>query len=86
MTERQVEPEITRGRLFAINLLGVVGLVWGAGAVLCYLLGYDDAFPTRPYRWLSLNGSAELLPPAVVLVAALAGAFLLERSAKRSRG
>ncbi len=69
-------------RRFVINVVGVIGLVFGALPVLRYLFDSDLLnFSTAPYNWLALEGGARFLPPAMVLLAALAVAFWLERGA-----
>lgn len=68
------------GARFAVNVVGMVGLVFGALPVAKYLFDlpiFD--FTIAPYGWLRLEGAARLLPPAMVLVASLVVAWLLER-------
>ncbi|WP_083283283.1 hypothetical protein [Humibacillus sp. DSM 29435] len=68
------------GRRFVINIVGVIGLVFGALAVLRYLLDSDIlAFSDAPYRWLALEGGARFIPPVMVLVVCIAVAYWLER-------
>ncbi|MDN5766134.1 MAG: hypothetical protein L0H96_09760 [Humibacillus sp.] len=70
------------GRRFVINIVGVIGLVFGALAVLRYLLDSDIlSFSTAPYRWLGLEGGARFIPPVMVLVVCIALAYWLERGA-----
>lgn len=69
-------------RRFVINVVGVIGLVFGALPVLRYLFDSDLlSFTTAPYNWLALEGWARFLPPAMVLLVTIAVAFWLERSA-----
>lgn len=75
-------PPVTSGagRRFVINVVGVIGLVFGALPVLRYLFDSDLlTFSTAPYNWLGLEGGARFLPPAMVLAVAIAVAFWLER-------
>ena len=73
------------GRRMAINLIGAVGLVFGALPLVKYLLDLDlFEFTVAPYEWLELEGAARLLPPAMVLVTCLVLAYLLERGAPES--
>ncbi|MDC5696061.1 hypothetical protein OO014_02240 [Intrasporangium calvum] len=73
------------GRRFVINMVGAVGLVFGFIPMLRYLLDLDlFAFTVAPYEWLELEGAARLLPPAMVLVAALVVAYVLERGAPKT--
>ena len=70
------------GRRFVINIVGVIGLVFGALAVLRYLLDSDIlSFSDAPYRWLALEGGARFIPPVMVLVVCIAVAYWLERGA-----
>lgn len=74
----------SRGQLFVINLVGVVGLVFGVVPILKYLLDLDFAsFTVAPYRWLALEGPARLLPPLMVLAVCGFIAFWLERRSQR---
>ena len=73
------------GTRFVINVIGVVGLVFGVLPIVRYLLQLDlFAFTTAPYDWLQLEGAARFLPPALVLVACIAAAYLLEKRLDRS--
>lgn len=70
----------SRGQLFVINLVGVVGLVFGVVPIVKYLLDLDFAsFTVAPYRWLDLQGAARFLPPVMVLVVCGFLAWWLER-------
>lgn len=74
----------TRGQLFVINLVGVLGIVFGVVPILKYLLDLDFAsFTVAPYGWLALEGPARLLPPLMVLVLCGSVAFWLERRSQR---
>ena len=82
MARPEQKPAGGAARRFAINLIGVVGLVYGGLAIVGYL--FESAildFTQAPYRWLQLEGAARLLPPAMVLVVCLFVAYLLERGA-----
>ena len=72
------------GTRFVINMIGVVGLVFGVLPILRYLLqlGFFE-FSTAPYDWLQLEGAARLLPPAIVLVVCMVAAYLLEKRLER---
>jgi hypothetical protein len=73
------------GTLFVINMIGVVGLVFGVLPILRYLLQLDFfEFTTAPYDWLQLEGAARFLPPAIVLAVCIAAAYLLEKRLERS--
>ena len=68
------------GTRFVINMIGAVGLVFGVLPIVRYLLQLDFfEFTTAPYDWLQLEGAARYLPPAIVLVACMATAFVLEK-------
>ena len=73
------------GTRFAINTIGVVGIVFGVLPILRYLLelGFFE-FTTAPYDWLELEGAARFLPPAIVLAVCMAAAYLLEKRLERS--
>jgi len=73
------------GSRFVINLIGVVGLVFGVLPIVRYLLELDFlAFTTAPYDWLQLEGAARFLPPVIVLVVCIVAAYLLEKRLERS--
>ena len=73
------------GRRLVINLVGVVGLVFGFLPMVKYLLDLDlFDFTVAPYEWLELEGGARFLPPAMVLVTCLVIAYVLERGATES--
>ena len=72
------------GMRFLVNMVGVVGLVFGALPIVRYLLDLDlFEFAAAPYEWLELEGPVRYLPPALVLVAAGVVAYLLEKRAAR---
>lgn len=74
----------SRGQLFVINLVGVIGLVFGVVPILKYLLDLDFAsFTVAPYGWLGLEGPARLLPPVMVLLVCGFLAWWLERRTAR---
>ena len=73
------------GTRFLINMIGVVGLVFGVLPILRYLLQLEFfEFTTAPYDWLQLEGAARFLPPAIVLAVCIAAAYLLEKRLERS--
>ncbi|GAA2157459.1 hypothetical protein FHX52_2613 [Humibacillus xanthopallidus] len=73
------------GTRFVINMIGVVGLVFGVLPIVRYLLQLDFfGFTTAPYDWLQLEGAARFLPPAMVLVVCIVAAYLLEKRLERS--
>jgi hypothetical protein len=72
------------GMRFLINMIGVVGLVFGVLPIVQYLLDltvFD--FAVAPYAWLQLEGAARYLPPVMVLVVCIVAAYLLERRLDR---
>lgn len=72
------------GQRFVINVIGMIGLVFGFVPIVRYLLDLDlFAFTVAPYEWLELEGAARYLPPAVVLVACVASTYWLERRLQR---
>ncbi|EWT00271.1 hypothetical protein N865_16430 [Intrasporangium oryzae NRRL B-24470] len=72
------------GQRFVINVVGLVGLVFGVIPILRYLLGFDFfGFTTAPYDWLRLEGAARFLPPVLVLVVCIAVSYWLERRLQR---
>jgi hypothetical protein len=73
------------GTRFVINMIGVMGLVFGVLPILRYLLQLEFfEFTTAPYDWLQLEGAARFLPPAIVLAVCIAAAYLLEKRLERS--
>jgi hypothetical protein len=73
------------GTRFVINLIGVVGLVFGVLPIVRYLLELTFfEFTTAPYDWLQLEGAARFLPPAIVLVVCIVVAYVLEKRLERS--
>jgi len=69
---------------FVINLVGVVGIVFGVLPILRYLLDLSFfEFTVAPYEWLGLEGAARFLPPAMVLVVCIAVAYVLEQRLPR---
>lgn len=79
------QPSTGAGTRFVINMIGVVGLVFGVLPIVRYLLQLDFfAFTTAPYDWLQLEGAARFLPPAMVLVVCILAAYLLEKRLERS--
>ena len=72
------------GMRFVINLVGVVGLVFGVLPIVHYLLDLNTFdFAVAPYAWLRLEGAARYLPPVMVLVVCIVVAYLLEKRIDR---
>ena len=72
------------GMRLVINLVGVVGIVFGVLPIVRYLLDLSFfEFTTAPYDWLRLEGAARFLPPAMVLVVCIVVAYLLEQRLDR---
>jgi hypothetical protein len=72
------------GMRLLINIVGVVGLVFGVLPIVRYLLDltiFD--FAVAPYEWLQLEGAARYLPPLMVLVVCIVVAYLLEKRSER---
>ena len=68
------------GSRFVINVVGLVGLLFGALAIVRDLLDLSFfGFTTAPYDWLQLTGFVRYVPPLMVLVVCLAAASTLER-------
>ncbi|MGO4362500.1 hypothetical protein AB4Z14_19840 [Terrabacter sp. 2TAF16] len=69
---------------FVINLVGVIGIVFGVLPILRYLLDLSlFEFTVAPYEWLQLEGAARFLPPGMVLVACIVVAYVLEQRLSR---
>lgn len=79
------QPDDTGARTrFVINLVGVVGLLFGVLPIVRYLLDLSlFEFTVSPYAWLRLEGAARFLPPGMVLVVCIVVAYLLEKRATR---
>ena len=68
------------GSRFVINVVGLVGLLFGALAIVRYLLDLSFfGFTTAPYDWLQLAGFMRYVPPLMVLLVCLGAAYALER-------
>jgi hypothetical protein len=68
------------GSRFVINVVGLVGLLFGVLPIVRYLLDLSFfGFTTAPYDWLGLEGAARFLPPGMVLVVCIVAAYVLER-------
>jgi hypothetical protein len=68
------------GSRFVINVVGLVGLLFGALPIARYLLDLSFfGFTTAPYDWLQLTGFMRYVPPLMVLVLCMAAAYVLER-------
>lgn len=77
-------PETRGGMRLLINLIGVVGIVFGVLPIVRYLLDLSILeLTTAPYEWLRLEGAARFLPPAMVLVVCIVVAYLLEQRLDR---
>ena len=78
------QPSTGAGTRFVINMIGVIGLVFGVLPIVRYLLELEFfGFSTAPYDWLQLEGAARFLPPAIVLVVCMAAAYRLEKRLER---
>jgi hypothetical protein len=74
------------GMRLLINMIGVVGIVFGVLPIVKYLLDltiFD--FSVAPYEWLQLEGAARYLPPVLVLVVCIVAAYVLEKRMERRR-
>ena len=72
----------SKGRLFVINLIGAIGLVFGFLPIVKYLLELTFLdFAAAPYAWLQLEGGIRFVPPAMVLAICFVVAWWLERRA-----
>jgi len=81
MTESQDPGARSR---FVINLVGVVGIVFGVLPIVRYLLELSFfEFTVAPYEWLQLEGAARFLPPGMVLVVCTVLAYVLEQRLSR---
>jgi hypothetical protein len=68
------------GSRLLINVVGLVGLLFGALPIVRYLLDLSFfEFTVAPYAWFRLEGAARFLPPAMVLVVCIVAAYALER-------
>ena len=68
------------GSRFVVNLVGLVGLVFGALPIVRYLLDVPFfGFTTAPYDWLQLSGFLRYVPPLMVLLVCIVAAYALER-------
>lgn len=80
----QSEPQTTAKERFAINVIGLVGLVFGGLPIVRYLLGLDFAeFTEAPYGWLRLEGAIRYVPPAIVFVVCFVIVWAIEQRAAR---
>ena len=81
MTESRESRESTgAGMRFLINMVGVVGLIFGVLPIVRYLLDLSIfEFAVAPYDWLQLEGAARYLPPVIVLVVCIVVAYILEK-------
>ncbi|KRC84415.1 hypothetical protein ASE25_21550 [Terrabacter sp. Root85] len=79
------DPQDTGARSrFVINLVGVIGIVFGVLPIVRYLLDLSlFEFTVAPYAWLQLEGAARFLPPGMVLVACIVVAYVLEQRLSR---
>ena len=69
---------------FVVNVVGLVGLVFGALPIVRYVLDLSFfEFTVAPYAWMRLGGAARVLPPLLVLVTCLVVAYALERRLQR---
>jgi hypothetical protein len=76
------EPQTTALQRFAINCIGLVGLLYGAVPILRVVLGFDAlSFTAAPYAWLQLEGGMRVVPPLIVFVICLVAAWAIEHRA-----
>ena len=69
---------------FVINVVGVIGLLFGVLPIVRYLLDLSlFEFTVAPYEWLKLEGAARFLPPGLVLVVCIVVAYVLEQRLSR---
>lgn len=81
------EPATTAWQRFVINVVGLVGIVYGGLAVVYYLLGFGAlSFAAAPYGWLRLAGVARFLPPVLVFAVCFVVVWAIERGAGRTTG
>ncbi|MEO7130130.1 MAG: hypothetical protein ABIZ07_01990 [Dermatophilaceae bacterium] len=74
------EPVPSKGQLFVINVVGAIGIVFGALPIVKYVLELDMlSFSTAPYDWLGLSGAVRYVPPIMVLALCFVLAWWLER-------
>jgi hypothetical protein len=79
------EPATTAWQRFLINVIGLVGLVYGGLAVVYYLLELSAlSFAAAPYGWLGLEGAMRFVPPALVFIVCFVVVWAIERRATRS--
>lgn len=79
------EPATTAWQRFLINVIGLVGLVYGGLAVVYYLLEVSMlSFAAAPYGWLRLEGGMRYVPPALVFVVCFVVVWAIERRASRA--
>ncbi len=81
MTE---SPDTSARTRFVINLVGVIGLLFGVLPIVRYLLDLSlFEFTVAPYEWLKLEGGARFIPPGMVLVVCIVVAYVLEQRLSR---
>jgi hypothetical protein len=81
MTE---SPDTSARTRFVINLVGVIGLLFGVLPIVRYLLDLSlFEFTVAPYEWLKLEGAARFIPPGMVLVVCIVVAYVLEQRLSR---
>lgn len=77
------EPTTTALQRFLINIVGLVGLVYGGLAIIYYLLGFSAlSFAASPYEWLQLGGGMRFVPPIVLFVLCFVVVWAIERRAQ----
>ena len=75
------------GTRLVINMVGVVGIVFGLLPIVKYLLDLTIfEFSVAPYAWLRLEGAARYLPPVMVLAVCIVVAYFLERRLSAADG
>lgn len=81
MTE---SPDTSARTRFVINLVGVIGLLFGVLPIVRHLLDLSlFEFTVAPYEWLKLEGAARFIPPGMVLVVCIVVAYVLEQRLSR---
>jgi hypothetical protein len=83
----QTQPATTAWQRFLINIIGLVGLLYGGLAVVYYLLQVSAlSFAAAPYGWLGLEGAIRFVPPILVFVVCFVVVWAIERRADQSPG
>ncbi len=81
------EPATTAWQRFLINVIGLVGIVYGGLAIVYYLLEFSAlSFAAAPYGWLHLDGAIRYVPPLLVFVVCFVIVWAIERRANQTSG